>query len=434
MAALHPATSDTILSLEGLTLKFDSLASIQPYLDQLHQVASLEEVRFGGNTLGIDACAGVGDALSTKHGLKVADFSDIFTGRLITEIPQSLRSLCTSLLYLPNLVSLDLSDNAFGGRSVEPMLELLSTHPTLEVLKLNNNGMGPVGGAEIAGALLANANKAKAEGRKASLRTLICGRNRLENGSAQAFADAFAALGSLVEVRMPQNGIRMEGIEAIVKGLQKNPDLEWLDLQDNTATERGSRAIAASLPSWPKLKTLNLSDCLLRPRGGVTVMTALSRGSNPALTTLRLQSNELDARAIDVLASAITLHLPSLVALELNGNYGDADDECFAAISTALEKWGHADALDELDELEERESEDEDEEDEEEADEEEELENKREETVLVGEVETGGEDVRANEPEVVLDDKKAELEEPKAKADPKESDELANLLGKVHIA
>ena len=74
------------------------------------------------------------------------------------------------------------------------------------------------------------------------------GRNRLENGSAQAFADAFAALGSIVEVRMPQNGIRMEGIEAIVKGLRSNVNLQVLDLQDNTATEKGSRAIAASLP------------------------------------------------------------------------------------------------------------------------------------------------------------------------------------------
>lgn len=41
----------------------------------------------------------------------------------------------------------------------------------------------------------------------------------------------------------------MEGIEAIVKGLRANPDLEVLDLQDNTATEKGSRAIATSLPS-----------------------------------------------------------------------------------------------------------------------------------------------------------------------------------------
>lgn len=52
---------------------------------------------------------------------QVVDFSDIFTGRLITEIPQSLRSLCTSLLNSANLTSLDLSDNAFGGRSVDPM-------------------------------------------------------------------------------------------------------------------------------------------------------------------------------------------------------------------------------------------------------------------------------------------------------------------------
>lgn len=47
---------------------------------------------------------------------------------------------------------------------------------------------------------------------------------------------------------MPQNGIRMEGIEAIVKALRLNVDLEVLDLQDNTATERGSRAISKSLP------------------------------------------------------------------------------------------------------------------------------------------------------------------------------------------
>lgn len=77
----------------------------------------------------------------------------------------------------------------------------------------------------------------------------LTGRNRLENGSSEAFAEAFAALGTLEEVRMPQNGIRMEGIEAIVGGLRENPSLQWLDLQDNTATEKGSRAIAKSLPS-----------------------------------------------------------------------------------------------------------------------------------------------------------------------------------------
>jgi hypothetical protein len=147
----------------------------------------VHEVRFGGNTLGIEACEGVAKELEDKRELRVsrpvhrergverwldaagpglgrarvkrkalvgrgyarsatgtgpssrpsssmllaltpslpfaqiADFSDIFTGRLITEIPQSLRALCTSLLTLPLLTELDLSDNAFGGRSAEPM-------------------------------------------------------------------------------------------------------------------------------------------------------------------------------------------------------------------------------------------------------------------------------------------------------------------------
>ncbi|GAA6003317.1 hypothetical protein JCM10207_001859 [Rhodosporidiobolus poonsookiae] len=356
------STDSTLYSLVGKQLKLDSLADIQPYLDQIEAVPDLEEVRFGGNTLGVEACEGLAKVLEGKRKLRIADFSDIFTGRLISEIPQSLRALCTSLLTLPDLVNVDLSDNAFGGRSAEPMLEFIANAPKLEVLKLNNNGMGPAGGAMIAGALLDNAKKAEKEGRKSSLRVLVCGRNRLENGSSQAFADAFSALGTLREVRMPQNGIRMEGIEAIVGGLSKNSELEHLDLQDNTATERGSRAIAKSLSSWPKLHTLNLSDCLLRPRGGLAVFRTLSGGSNPLLASLKLQSNELDARAVTELASAITQHGGKLTDLELNGNYGeDGTEEQYEKIRAALSKWGNDEALDELDELEEAEEEEEDE-------------------------------------------------------------------------
>ncbi|BGP29835.1 Ran GAP Rna1 [Rhodotorula toruloides] len=386
----------------GHQLKLDSLEHTQPHLDRLRQLGpNVEEVRFGGNTLGIEACEGVAKELEDKRELRIADFSDIFTGRLITEIPQSLRALCTSLLTLPLLTELDLSDNAFGGRSAEPMLDFISSAPSLEILRLNNNGMGPQGGAMIAGALLENAKKAEKEGRKSKLRVLVCGRNRLENGSAPDFAAAFSALTTLEEVRMPQNGIRMEGIEAIVKGLQKNPGLQWLDLQDNTATEKGSKAIAESLPFWPKLRILNLSDCLLRPRGGLSIFTTLLSGSNPLLTSLKLQSNELDTRAITQLAAAIALHGEHLTDLELNGNYGvDGTEEEYEKVREALGKWDHEDALDELDELEEPEEEEE-EESEEEAEAEEE-----------------------EKPEV-----KAEMKEEK-----KEEDELAGLMDKVHIA
>lgn len=54
-------------------------------------------------------------------------------------------------------------------------LEFIGNASALEVLRLNNNGMGPQGGAMIAGALLENAKKAEREGRKSRLRVLVCG-------------------------------------------------------------------------------------------------------------------------------------------------------------------------------------------------------------------------------------------------------------------
>jgi Ran GTPase-activating protein 1 len=286
-----------------------------------------------------------------SHPPQIADFADIFTGRLIDEIPDALRALCDALLETESLVELDLSDNAFGGRSAEPMVQLLTHNHALQVLKLANNGLGITGGTIVANALTAAAKELQSQGRESNLRTVICGRNRLENGSAPAWAEAFAAHGRLREVRMYQNGIRMEGIEAITSALTKCPTLEVLDLMDNTATLRGSRAIAACLPSWPALHTLNLNDCLLRPRGGALVAQALGKGNNKALRKLQLGYCELDPAALSALAKAISAHLEQLESLDVNGNWAEEDDESIESIKNALEKWGHEEGLEELDDL-----------------------------------------------------------------------------------
>lgn len=227
------------------------------------------------------------------------------------------------------------------------MVPFLTNNHHFQTFKLNNNGLGIWGGTVVAGALLENAKKLKESGGKSNLRTVICGRNRLENGSAPKLAEAFAAHGSLKCIRLPQNGIRMEGIQALATSLRSCPDLEELDLQDNTCTESGTRSISASLPSWPNLHTLNLSDCLLSPKGGISLANALERGNNPKLQVLKLQYGELDARAMHILAKAIEGHLAELRVLELNGNRADAEDECIERIKDALAGHGHEDALDE---------------------------------------------------------------------------------------
>ncbi|KAK2465381.1 hypothetical protein APHAL10511_002735 [Amanita phalloides] len=293
-----------VFSLQGKGLKLSTRADIEPHLQGVNP-AVIDEIHLCGNTLGVEAAQALAEFLAKTEVLKIADFADIFTGRLITEIPPALTAICDALKDKPSLVELNLSDNAFGGRSVDPIVPFLINNRTFQILKLNNNGLGPAGGVVIANALLESATRSKAEGKKSNLKIVLCGRNRLEDGSASTWADAFAAHGTLEEVRMPQNGIRMDGITALARGLKKCPNLRHLDLQDNTFTSDGKLsgvdAWTNALSSWPGLHTLNLSDCVLSTEGEIpTLVRAIASGSNPKIHTLQLQNNDLDTETFEL--------------------------------------------------------------------------------------------------------------------------------------
>lgn len=348
-------------SLHGRGLRLDTAADIAPLLAPLDP-ATLEEIHLGGNTLGVDAANALAAFLQQTKVLKacieptpsslvltlpqIADFADIFTGRLISEIPPALTAICNALKDKSSLVEIDLSDNAFGGRSVEPMVPLLTHNHSFQVLKLTNNGLGPEGGRVIADALRENALISRKAGHKSNLRAVICGRNRLEDGSAQAWADAFAEHGTLEDVRMPQNGIRMDGIIALATGLKKNPGLRHIDLQDNTFTDDekddGVRAWAEAFPLWPELATLNLSDCVLSSKEDhiPALLKTIASGSNLKLHTLQLQNNNLGTAAFELLAQNVGDKMVNLVRLELQWNEVDDDDEHLENLSIALKARG----------------------------------------------------------------------------------------------
>lgn len=351
-----------ILTWQGRGLKLDHSADVEKLLDGVDP-SLIEEIHLGGNTIGVDASKALAEFLSKAVNLKVsflpyhaslkclstktqiADFADIFTGRLISEIPLALTALCDALIDKASLVEVNLNDNAFGGRSVDPIVPFLTQNRNFQVLKLNNNGLGPAGGTVIANALLESARLSKAEGKKSNLRTVICGRNRLEDGSASTWAEAYAAHGTLTEVRMPQNGIRMDGITALARGLAGCQGLQHIDLQDNTFTDagqlKGVEAWTESLASWPDLHTLNLSDCVLSGEGEIPgLVTALAGGSNPKLHTLALQNNNLEGETVSLLAENISSGLKSVMSLELQWNDFEEDDENLETLGLSLKQRG----------------------------------------------------------------------------------------------
>jgi Ran GTPase-activating protein 1 len=316
--------------------------------------------------------------------LQSANLADIFTGRLLNEIPEALSYLLTSILNLPNLRTINLNDNAFGVNTVAPLVPFLSSHVPLQHLYLNNNGLGPQAGIIVADALSELHGKKEAarnEGKDLpDLETVICGRNRLENGSMLAWAKTFGLHNKVKEIKMVQNGIRQEGISHLLsEGLNHTTLLKVLDLQDNTFTLKAAKPLSRVVSKWGEIQELGVGDSLLGAKGAVLLGNALALGKNPKLEILRLQYNEITAPGIKALAEAAKDGLPALKKLELNGNKFEEEDESVIVLKDLLEErkeklggdvvdedaWG-LDSLSDLEELDSDEEEEEEEEDEEE--------------------------------------------------------------------
>lgn len=351
-----------IFDIRGKGLKLESMEDVAPLLEG-YDAEDVKEIYLGGNSLGVGASQSFAAFITKTKQLEVtfenftcatfaltvvqiADLSNIFVGRLIAEIPIALHAFCTALIPKSTLIDIDLSDNAFGERCVDHSLLDFLEQNHFEILRLNNNGLGPDAGAEIANAL--RNSSASRKGANRPLKKIICGRNRLEDGSAQAWAKAFEELKTLEEVRMPQNGILMEGIKELAGGLEKCSQLRYLDLQDNTFTNGDTKeglsaviAWATSLKSMKDLEVLNISDCFLSHDGEVPeILTEIAKGSNPKLVNLQLQNNNLKSDSTQVLADAISTHLASLIRLGLQRDDVDEDNKLFDTIRQALSNRG----------------------------------------------------------------------------------------------
>jgi Ran GTPase-activating protein 1 len=65
------STTSTMLSLRGKGLKLDTRQDIEPWLKDVDP-ATIEEIHFGGNTVGVDASGALADFLRKATKLRVS--------------------------------------------------------------------------------------------------------------------------------------------------------------------------------------------------------------------------------------------------------------------------------------------------------------------------------------------------------------------------
>uniref|UniRef100_A0A3P9KEG0 Ran GTPase-activating protein 1 n=1 Tax=Oryzias latipes TaxID=8090 RepID=A0A3P9KEG0_ORYLA len=312
---------DGELSYKGLGLKLDDAESVAELVRDIRRTSDLRALRLEGNTVGVEAAQTIAKALENKEMLQRCYWSDMFTGRLRSEIPTALMSLGGAIMSAgARLTELDLSDNAFGPdgvKGIEQLLKSASCH-SLKELRLNNCGMGIGGGKILAEALTEGHRRSSALGAPLTLRVFMAGRNRLENEGASALAKAFKLMGSLEEVHLPQNGINHAGVTALAAAMRQNPELRVVNLNDNTFTRRGALAMAHALRPLRNVQVINFGDCLVRSEGAVALAAVLREGL-PALREVNLSFGEITEAAAMAVAQAVA-DKPSMEKVDLNGN------------------------------------------------------------------------------------------------------------------
>jgi len=348
-----------LVSFAGRKLKLDTADDAQEIVDAIKSAVDITALRLEGNTLGLEASIKIADALKGQKKLERALWSDIFTGRLRSEIPPSLEHLGDGIIAAgAKLSELDLSDNAFGPDGVKGIKKLLMSESCYKlcVLKLNNNGLGVGGGKLLSEAFIKCHETSSLSGTPFALKVFISGRNRLEDEGAKALSKAFKILGSLEEITMPQNGIRPDGVAALAGAFKENKNLKVININDNTCTESGAKAIGMCLSSLRNLETLNVGDCLLKNSGALALAPELA-ADMPKLKEVIMSFNEIRIEG----ALAVTKSMKNknnLSLLNLDGNQlGDQTED----IEELMGSFGRIEALAPFDDNEDPDSEEEEE-------------------------------------------------------------------------
>ncbi|KAL5013056.1 hypothetical protein ScPMuIL_011607 [Solemya velum] len=330
------------LSFKGKGLKLNNADDAREIVEAIEKCDCMTALRMEGNTLGVEAAEVIAKALEKHPEFERALWSDMFTGRLKTEIPKVLRHLGAAIISAnAHLVEIDLSDNAFGPNGVVGLVDLLKSSScyTLKELRLNNNGLGIGGGKMLAQSLIDCHSSSCAAGKPLALKVFISGRNRLENDGATALSQAFKTIGTLEEIAMPQNGINPPGISALAAAFSVNTNLRVLNLNDNTFTADGAEMIAKVLPKLQKLEVINFGDCLLRTKGAKAIGEVLKDGQHK-LQQLILSGNEIKTMGACVIVEAME-DKKELQKLDLDSNqFGEEGVDVIKGMMESIDKDG----------------------------------------------------------------------------------------------
>lgn len=245
--------------------------SFKPILEILDNIVELD-IKYGLQNVGfqfnwnmfkvsVADCRRIGEAI--KY-LKVLKILRVHESALEDD---HIQALMQAIIKNKTIIEMDLSNCLYGDHGALCIAKFMMTHPALEKLRLTNNRIGPKGGEGIGFALLQKCccplisldlrlNPLDHQGCMGLFRALVrtnkpselniaaCG---FDDDTSERFADIFALNHNLRKVDVSCNWFTPTAGETLLKNLQKNHTIEWIDLRDTELAEEIIDRISKSL-------------------------------------------------------------------------------------------------------------------------------------------------------------------------------------------
>jgi hypothetical protein len=290
---------------------------------------------------------GMGDSMAITLATVLADLPMVTLLNLcdnnLTDL--GLKPLLDKIVVMPNLVELNLSENAIGPLAAEGLGRYLSRKPTIPLrrLFLSKSNVDDYEGERFVNALLGNSTIVELD-----LSHNLLGHAELLNVVKPNLVTAAEAIAKLLlsescrlqELKLSWNMIRLDSAVQLSRSLAFNNSLTYLDLSYNGIGQLGlSPSLLTSLNS---LRGLALGDSLLENRSLETLLLANNNISASACFTisiglemnLALRRVCLDGNPIASQGAQALMNVPSVVGsridLSARGcNIDIIDDSCW---------------------------------------------------------------------------------------------------------
>jgi Ran GTPase-activating protein 1 len=263
-------------------------------------------------SIGTECAKKLSEAISLCENLTSVNYRDLFVSRLKEDLPISLKYLMEAISN-KKIEFLDLSDNAFGPTAIPSFDFFLRTCTNLEILELENNGLGPEGAEMVCNALLQND--------KIKLKKLKINRNRLEEKGAIALSRVIEKMKTFEHLEVFQNGISTEGMKKIFLALKENKNLKVLKINDNF-TKVALNDLINILPGLNNLQIIDISDSITESNLGnklsIELFKALSSLEN--LEEIYCNYNEIISKNSQKEIFELLKQFKKLKIVQLKGN------------------------------------------------------------------------------------------------------------------